>query len=79
MVGRDLSNEDDDNDDDDEATYYKLVDSTENSNHLRKSFYDAVSQARYAESSTYPLFAKVDCDFYLDELIKIDETQSLEN
>ena len=54
---------------------YTIIDPTENvqnyvkyKNHLKKSIYDAVSQARYRESEKYGTFLYVSCDAYLDEM-----------
>ena len=57
---------------------YRMIDPIKKDKYLKKSIYDAVSQARYVESETYGTYLSVECE-YLDELAKIDETASLED
>ena len=58
---------------------YVMLDPITGSGELQRSIYDAVSQSRFAESSKYGTFIKVECGGYLDEIASIDSNDTLEN
>lgn len=57
---------------------YRIIDQYNKNKYLKNSIYDAVSRARYTPSTTYGTFKYVKCS-WLDEIVKINEKDTLEN